>query len=378
MTCSVGTLAGGIAHDFNNILSVILGYSEMVKADVPKKSRLASDLDKVLEAGNRAKELVKQILNFSRQAQIDRIPVKIDSLVKEGLKLLRSSIPTTISIRSNIDPESGTILADPTQIHQILMNLCTNAFHAMEATGGTLSVSLKTTYIDAEKTNLSLQVNSGKYVELTVADTGVGIAPDVIDKIFDPYFTTKEIGKGTGLGLSIIHGIVKDFGGTITVESHLGRGSTFHVFFPVVKENIVLPETTRTEGLPKGNERILYIDDEELLAEMGKIMLERLGYHVTVRRSSLEALATFRNAPNDFDLVITDQTMPNMIGSDLARRMLQIRPDIPIILCTGYSNRINETEAKAIGIKEFAIKPLTIGKTSELIRKILNGSTSRR
>ncbi len=288
--------------------------------------------------------------------------------------MLRSSIPTTISITENIDPESGIIIADPTQIYQILINLCTNAYHAMEENGGVLSITLKTSLIGLNKQPNLLDVTPGKYIKLTVADTGVGIGLNVIEKIFDPYFTTKEIGKGTGMGLAIIHGIMKDYDGTITVESQLGKGTTFHLYFPVIEQE-ALVEINESEDLPRGKGHILFIDDEELLAEMGKDMLERLGYHVTVCRFSLEALAKFQNTPNEFDLVITDQTMPDMTGSDLARRMMQIRPDIPIILCTGYSNLIDEHSAKALGIKEFALKPLTKGVIAKLIRNVLDDET---
>jgi CheY-like chemotaxis protein/anti-sigma regulatory factor (Ser/Thr protein kinase) len=287
--------------------------------------------------------------------------------------MLRSSIPTTISITENIDPKSGAILADPIQVHQILINLCTNAYQAMESTGGELSVALKATLIGRQDKKMLLHLAPGEYSELTVSDTGEGLDPDVIDKIFEPYFTTKEIGKGTGMGLAITHGIVKELGGAITVDSQLGKGSTFHVYFPVIQENI-LSQIKETTVFPKGKERILFIDDEELLTEIGKAMLEKLGYHVTVSSSSLEALAAFQNTPNEFDIVITDQTMPNMTGSDLARRMMQIRSDIPIILCTGYSNLIDEAAAKSLGIKEFALKPLTQDVIAQLLRKVLDAS----
>lgn len=372
---AIGTLAGGIAHDFNNILGIILGYTDMAKEDAPPGTRFEKDLEKVLIAANRAKDLVKQILAFSRQTTVERIPIKIQPLIKEGLKMLRSSIPTTIRITEDFDPKSGAILADPTQVHQVLMNLCTNAYHAMEENGGVLSVTMKTTFIGSDEKELLFLISPGEYIELTVSDTGSGIGPDIIGKIFDPYFTTKETGKGTGLGLAIIHGIMSDYGGAITVESKLGKGSTFHVYFPVV-ENETLPEIKKTEDIPGGKERILFIDDDELLAEMGKEMLERLGYHVTVRRNGFEALEIFQNTPGEFDLVITDQTMPGITGSDLSRRMLQIRPDISIILCTGYSTLIDEFSAKALGIKEFVLKPLTKGVIAKLIRMVLDGDKS--
>lgn len=368
---AIGNLAGGIAHDFNNILGVIFGYTEMAKNNSPAGTRNHQQLDQVLIAAKRAKNLVKQILTFSRQAQVDRVPLKLQPLIKEGLKMLRSSLPTTISIMKDIDPNSGTVLADPTQVHQILMNLCTNAYHAMEKTGGTLSITLKTTHIRAEVEGLLIHVSPGEYNELTVSDTGCGIPPNVIGKIFDPYFTTKKTGKGTGMGLAIAHGIMSECGGAITVESELGKGTTFHVYFPVIHEKAV-QEKTEAENIPKGKERILFIDDEEILAQMGQDMLERLGYQVTVRNSSIEALQLFQNTPNDFDMVITDQTMPDMTGGELACRMLQIRPDIPIILCTGYSSLIDEDTAKSMGIKEFALKPLTEKMIATLIRKVFN------
>ena len=368
---AVGTLAGGIAHDFNNILSVILGYTELAKEDSPPGFALGKDLDQVLDAGNRAKDLVKQILAFSRQAKTERIPLQLQSLIKEAIKMLRASIPTTIDIQDNINSDCGVVLADPTHLHQIIMNLCTNANHAMEETGGVLKIELQNTLIEStnkQETNLV----SGQYVQLSISDTGPGIGPDIIDKIFDPYFTTKEVGKGTGMGLAIIHGIIVEYGGAITVESKLGKGTTFHLYFPVVEQEMLEPDSE--EDIPSGSGRILFIDDEEILAQMGKDMLERLGYHVTTRSSSLDALTTFQNAPDSFNVVITDQTMPGMTGSDLARRMLQIRPDIPIILCTGYSTLIDEHSAKVIGIRKFALKPLTKATIAKLLHELLGRS----
>lgn len=368
---AIGTLAGGIAHDFNNILAAILGYTELAYDDAPPGTAFQKDLEQVLIAATRAKDLVKQILAFSRQDQIERTTVQLQPLIKEGLRMLRSSIPTTISITSDIDPKCGAVLAAPTQIHQILMNLCTNAYHAMEKSGGELSVTLETKFIKPDDHEMLLHLDIGEYLELSVADSGTGISPEIIDKIFDPYFTTKEVGKGTGMGLAIIHGIMKDCDGMITVESHPGNGSNFHLYFPVV-ENGALPEIKKNQDICGGKERILFIDDEVLLAEMGKDMLERLGYHVTLRHSSIDALHTFQNCPNEFDMVITDQTMPEMTGSELAKRMLQIRPDISIVLCTGYSNLIDKNSAKALGIKDFALKPLTKGMIAKLIRKVLD------
>ncbi|PLX50675.1 MAG: hypothetical protein C0613_03335 [Desulfobulbaceae bacterium] len=367
---AVGTLAGGIAHDFNNILTVILGYSELARDDTPAGSDIARELDQVIEAGNRAKELVKQILAFSRQARVERIPLQLQSLIKEALKMLRSSIPTTIEITDEIDSRCGPVLVDPTQVHQVLMNLCTNAAHAMEKSGGVLRVALRSAVVDRENCPPTVDLEPGEYTVLAVSDTGTGIAPEVLPKIFNPYFTTKTVDKGTGMGLAITHGIVADYGGAISVDSQVGHGTTFQVYLPVARQE-QLPAAEDGGELPVGRERILFVDDEELLAEMGGEMLARLGYNVTTRRSSLAALATFQERPTDFDLVITDQTMPDMTGLDLARRLLRIRPDIPIILCTGYSNLVDEKKAKSCGVKEFALKPLTKSMVAKLVRKVL-------
>jgi len=370
---AIGTLAGGIAHDFNNILAAIIGYAEMAKDDSPPESTVAEDLEKVLEGGNRAKGLVKQILAFSRQDEMEKIPLHPERVMKEAIKMLRPSLPTTIEINQDIDTATGLILADPTQIHQILMNLCTNAFHAMEETGGKLDISLKEATLSTEDLVHELNVEAGTFVQLSISDSGPGIAPDIKKKIFEPYFTTKETGKGTGMGLAIIHGIVKKYGGFISLYSEPGEGTAFHVFLPVIEKEL-LTEIEDVEPLPVGRDRILFIDDEEILAEMGKSMLERLGYHVTVRNNSIEALELFQNQPDMFDLVITDQTMPGMTGADIARRMIQIRPDIPVILCTGYSTVISEENAKSMGIKEFALKPISKKNIAVLIRKVLGNS----
>ncbi len=369
---AIGTLAGGIAHDFNNILGAILGYAEMAREDSPVGSIQRKDIDQVVQASLRAKDLVKQILAFSRQGEIVLVPMQPAPIVREVSKMLRSSLPSTIAIRQKIDTEAGRILADPTQIHQIVMNLCTNAYHAMEETGGTLSISLQRKKLTDEDIVNEPLVQPGNFVRLSVGDTGSGIDAEIQDKIFDPYFTTKEIGKGTGMGLAIIHGIVKSYNGFVSFHSHPGEGTVFQVFLPVM-EDVNLGEETPEDHVQLGNERILLIDDEEILTEMGKNMLERLGYHVTARANSIEALTTFQNQPDQFDLVITDQTMPGMTGSDLARRMLRIRPDIPIILCTGYSNIISEEQVKSLGIKGFAMKPLARKNIGALIREVLAG-----
>ena len=369
---AIGTLAGGIAHDFNNILGAIIGYAELAEEDSPEGSMVKNDIEQVLKASQRAKDLVKQILAFSRQAQPELIPIQPSVIIKEAIKMLRSSLPTTIDIQHDIDPESGFVLADPTQIYQIAMNLCTNAFHAMEETGGTLTISLKRKPLSPSDFPDESQIKSGDFLHLSVKDTGTGIDPEIREKVFDPYFTTKEVGKGTGMGLAIIHGIVKSYGGFVIFDSQSREGTVFHVYLPVITDEAQLEKKT-LDLIPVGNEHILFVDDEEMLAEMGKHMFERLGYRVTMRTNSIEALVVFQNQPDAFDLVVTDQTMPGMTGIDLARRMMQIRPDMPIILCTGYSGQVSKEKAMSLGIKGFAMKPLARKDIAALIRKILDG-----
>ena len=335
------------------------------------------DLNQVIVAGDRAKDLVKQILAFSRQTEAQEIPLRPAALVKESIKMLRSSIPTTIDIQQDIDAGTDPILSDPTHIHQIIMNLCTNAYHAMEETGGILSVSLKKKVLTAQNLVDIPGVQPGHFVLLSIQDTGSEIASEIQEKIFEPYFTTKDVGKGTGMGLAIVHGIVKHSGGFITCRSEIGTGTVFEICFPSLSEQIV-NDTKELELIPAGTERILLVDDEEILAEIGQVILERLGYTVTVQLSSIQALATYTAQPEAFDLVITDQTMPGMTGLDMARRMLQIRPDMPIILCTGFSNQILEEKVKSYKIKGFAMKPLARKDIANLIRKVLDEENMRR
>lgn len=367
---ALGTLAGGIAHDFNNILGAIIGYAEMAKDACPPGSNIGDDLDKVLEAGGRAANLVKQILAFSRQANTEKIALEPRHVVKEAVKLLRPALPTTITIEQHFETSKKSIVIDPTQLHQIVMNLVTNAFHAMEQTGGVLNISLLDCELSEQDLKHQPEIAAGEFVVLSIADSGSGMIPEIREKIFEPYFTTKEINKGTGLGLAIVHGIVTSSGGFVTCESEAGKGTVFKVFLPAAEGSIVAP-VEQVDADLAGKERILLIDDEEILVEMGRTMLERLGYKVTVRTSSIDALVTFQNQPDKFDAVITDQTMPVMTGVDLARRVLQIRPDIPIILCTGYSSLVNEEQARACGIKEFAMKPITKKGLATLLRKVL-------
>lgn len=370
---AIGTLAGGIAHDFNNILGAIIGYTEIARHDAPPDSPIANRLEKVLGAGQRAATLVKQILAFSRQANIERIPLIPSHIVKEAIKLLRPSMPSTIEIKQQIDTSTRPILADPTQVHQIIMNLCTNAYHAMEQTGGVLHITIEDCELSLGDLQKHPEVQPGGFVMLSIGDTGAGIDPVIRSKIFDPYFTTKEVGKGTGMGLSIVHGIVASYGGFVTCESEIGKGTVFNIFFPAIEVPVV-SEVKPMAVTPSGTERILFIDDEEMLAELGKEMLEQLGYDVTISTCSLGAWSTFQSQPNHFDVVVTDQTMPGMTGMELSRRMLQIRPDIPIIICTGHSTLINKKQVLAEGVKGFTMKPLDKEGLATLLRKVLDES----
>ncbi|MBT8372281.1 MAG: response regulator, partial [Deltaproteobacteria bacterium] len=369
---AIGTLAGGIAHDFNNILAAAIGYTEMALNDNANNSALKSNLQEVLKAGHRAKNLVRQILAFSRQADQEVKPLQVKIIVKEALKLLRASLPTTIEIRPNINSDAA-VLADPTQIHQVLMNLCTNAQHAMREKGGFLQVSLTSAEIESGIPEQRLGVTAGKYLCLKIRDTGHGMSSAVIDRIFDPFFTTKARDEGTGMGLAVVHGIVNSYKGAVTVESEVGKGSTFKIYLPVIEKEITAPVKTRTHNC-NGSENILFVDDETALLDIGQQMLNRLGYHVITKTSSVEALELFQAKPDKFDLVITDMTMPNMTGDKLAQKMLAIRPDIPVILCTGYSHQITEEKAKRIGIKKFIFKPVAIEELARTIRNVMDNA----
>lgn len=373
---AIGTLAGGIAHDFNNILTAIMGYTDLAQRKVAPDESIGRDLVRVQEASIRAKDLVKQILVFSRQGELERKPVQLSPVIEDVLKLLRSSLPTTIEIRHlrTSSSKGCTVLANQTQLHQVLMNLGTNAAHAMRAHGGVLSVSLSDITAEAALIALYPDLSPGPYVHLRVSDTGHGMEASVKERIFDPYFTTKSMGEGTGIGLAVVQGIVKSHGGAISVYSEPGQGTTFHVFLPTIVDELV-NDTHADEPCYGGTERILFVDDERALAELGQELLGCLGYDVSVTSSSVEALEIFRSTPRAFDLIITDLTMPVMTGKDLAREMLAVRVDIPIILCTGFSDIINEQQAKEMGIKSFVMKPYSIDTLDQIIRKILPAST---
>lgn len=367
---AIGTLAGGIAHDFNNMLAAILGYTELATYEVPDGTPAWHHLQEVLTAGRRAKELVQQILTFSRQHEQERKPVHLPLLIKEALQLLRASLPSTIDIRQSLDPAAATILADPTQIHQVLMNLCTNAEHAMRSQGGVLTISLTPIRVDTSLAATHPDLQPGPYVCLTIQDTGHGMSPEVIARIFEPFYTTKRVGEGTGMGLAMVHGIISRHGGAITVESQIGQGTAFHIYLPQI--DTLFPAPSRTEDiLPQGEGCILFVDDEAPLARLGQETLERLGYTTVVRTSSIEALAAFRAAPYQFDLVITDHTMPNMTGEALSCELRRIRPDIPIILCTGFSHTMTSEKAQTLGIDAFLMKPLVMRDLAIAIRRVL-------
>jgi PAS domain S-box-containing protein len=375
---AIGTLAGGIAHDFNNILSPIIGYTELSLNSVPENSRLSHDLKQVLLSASRAKDLVRQILTFSRKTNQEQKPVQVSLLIKEALKLLRSSLPSTIEIRQAVDVDTidSTTLADPTKIHQVLMNLCTNAAHAMRAQGGTLTVTLKNVEVGKGAARGTPHVEPGPYLRLSVADTGCGMEEAVKQRIFDPYFTTKGPDEGTGLGLAVVYGIVKDLSGAIAISSKPTEGTTFDVYFPRVKK-IQAPASERSKPLPTGHGRVLVVDDEKSIVDMVKEMLETLGYEAVPRYSGADALEAFRGRPESYDLVITDMTMPHMTGIGLAKEILTIRRQIPIILCTGFSDTVNENKIKLLGIKQLLMKPVSMRDLAVAVNKLLDRDRKR-
>ncbi len=370
---AIGTLAGGIAHDFNNILGAIIGYSELIEFDMPgDNSRNQRYLEGVQTAADRAKNLVQQILTFSHQAKEERRPVLFEPILKESIKFLRASIPSTIEIRQQLESRDSVVLADPTQLHQVLMNLCTNAAHAMGNGGGELEVTLSDVDIESGSDDPVLEEHPGPYVRLTVSDTGKGIQPEHVARIFDPFFTTKQPGEGTGMGLSVVHGIVRNHGGTIRVKSKLGKGTKFEVLLPRNELEAIETESLDSASITHGSETILVVDDEEAIVDILEQTLGYLGYKVVAESSSLNALETFRSKPADFDLVITDMTMPGMTGVNLARKIMDIRPDIPILLCSGFCDEITTEEVKAVGIRELLLKPLETANLAEKVRKVLN------
>ncbi len=368
---AIGTLAGGIAHDFNNILSIILGNTELAKAVVPEWNEARENLEKILTASNRAKELINQLLSFTRQTEYERKPLELKSIITESLKLLRASLPSNIVMRQDVPQASLTVRGDSTQIHQIMMNLCTNAAHAMEENGGVLEVKLETaTVVSGTVGNTDLE--PGPYVVIRVADTGHGIDPAIRDRIFDPYFTTKEPGKGTGMGLAVVHGIVKNHGGAIEIFSRPNVKTEFQVYLPIVRAEETQPESVVTTAMPTGGERILLVDDEAMIVDIVTQMLVKLGYEVEASTDSRNALDMFRQDPERYDVVLTDMTMPHLTGKQLAEQLQDIKPGIPIILCSGFNENMDRADALELGIAEFAMKPLGIHQLAQIIRKAID------
>ena len=369
---AIGTLAGGIAHDFNNILAAVIGYTELLQMSLQKESAELEYANQIERAGNRAKELVKQILTFSRQTEHERKPVGIGIIVKEVVKLMRSSLPVTIDIKQSING-SSLVMGNPTQIHQILMNLCTNAGHAMRENGGVLTIELESMELKEELISQRVRLTPGIYVRLTVSDTGHGMSARVLDRVFDPFFTTKSRGEGTGMGLAVVHGIVESYQGAVYAYSEVGQGTTFRVYLPAI-ERRAEPELRVDDEIPKGDEHILFVDDETMLIQMGTIQLEALGYRVSSRSSSREALDLFERDPDAFDLAITDMTMPDLTGDRLARRIKRIRQDIPIILCTGFSAKLSAQPGPPPDVDALLMKPVVLRDMAHKIREALDGS----
>ena len=370
---AVGTLTGGIAHDFNNILGIIVGNTELALNDVPEWNPAHYNLKEIKTAGLRASGIVKQLLNFSRKTEQELKPIGLTTVIKDALNLLRSTIPTTIEIRKNMPATDETILADPIQIHQVMMNLCINASQEMVQTGGILEISVDSVTLDEDDANKYPDLTQGHYVKVTVSDTGPGIDLEIIDRIFDPYFTTKEVGKGSGMGLAVVHGIIKNHSGSIIVDSQAGKGTTFTILFPVATEKPEI-EFETINKLPFGTESILLVDDEKAIANTTGQMLERLGYTVQTKTDPVEALELFKAKPDRFDLVITDMTMPNMTGVNLSEKLKAVRFDIPVIICTGYSSLIDEEKAEELGITAYVMKPIVMSDIAQIVRKVLNSN----
>jgi len=369
---ALGTLAGGVAHDFNNILTAVFGYANLIKGNLSPESKSYDDASEIIIAAHRAKDLVNQILTFCRRKESELKPIRIDTIIREALKLLRSTIPTTVEIKTDIERVKERVLADTTQIHQIIMNLCTNASHAMENSGGVLEVSLRPQQVDPSIRADRRKKRERRYLELKVKDSGCGIPDDIINNIFDPYYTTKNLGAGTGLGLSVVQGIIKTCDGEIFVKSKPGTGTTFTLLFPAAETIQELDAENELRSIVGGNESILLVDDEPNILKVGERILKQLGYHVTAVSDGQEAYDFIRQDPEKFHLLITDTTMPKMDGVTLAREVLKIEPDFPIIICTGYSHLVTKEKCKEMGIKALIYKPLSLPATASEIRKILD------
>jgi len=373
---AIGTLAGGIAHDFNNILGVIMGYTELYLEQVRDRPWVHHGMEEVLKAAHRAKDLVQQILTFSRQTAPEKRPTTLVPIVKEVAKFIRASLPATIEIKVDLQASSDVIMADATQMHQVLMNLCTNAGQAMMESGGLLEIAMAEVFLSDEDRGCFPSLERGHYVKISVRDTGHGIKPENMEKIFEPYFTTKKKGEGTGLGLAVVHGIVRDHGGEVSAESVIGRGSVFSVYLPLLERPAVMNGESSPASLPGGKERILFIDDEEMLVNLGKMFLERLGYLVTVATDPVGAIEVFRSDRNGFDLVITDKTMPRLTGYDVVREIRAIRADVPVILCSGFQDKEDLERQSRLGIDCFIAKPIALPQLAAAVRRIFDKETA--
>ncbi len=367
---AIGTLAGGIAHDFNNILSAIMGYTDLTLKNTDNATKVKKYAKNVMKASVRAKDMVKQILAFSRKNKFSLTEVYISGIIDETIRFLKSSLPATIEIKSSIETDLKPVFANATQINQILMNLCTNSAHAMRSKGGLLSISLNNIIVSNDNNIMGLK--SGEYQLLKVEDCGIGIRTEVLNKVFDPYFTTKNVGEGTGMGLAVVYGIVKNYGGIINIKSVLGKGTIVEVYFPILKEikktNEIIVEKQVFES---GNGRILFVDDEPFIAEMSNDLLKDSGYNVKTVTNSIDALKIFKSEPDKYDLLITDMTMPNMTGLDLSEEMHRLRPNLPIIICTGFSEDINENNYKSMGVNALLMKPVESKKLLDTIKGVL-------
>jgi PAS domain S-box-containing protein len=367
---AIGTLAGGIAHDFNNILGAILGYSELAMAQAKREPKLISYLEEVLTAGNRAKELVKQILAFSRRSDHEREAVDLNGMVQEALGMVRATLPTTIEIRSTLAKDPAVVFADPTQIHQVVMNLSANAEHAMRERGGVLTLTVTSLEVTENLSQEFSELKPGNYITLTIQDSGQGMSGQVLERIFEPFFTTKSSGEGTGLGLAVVHGIIVGHGGHIAASSAVGEGTTFSIVLP--RLDVVLPaQLVSATEWPQGRGKVLFVDDEDVLARWGEQILSHLGYTVVTKTNPHDAVEFFHKQPDQFDVVVTDQSMPTMSGEALARKLRSIREDIPIVLCTGFSHTMSAEKANQIGLKGFLMKPVNGAVLAKTLQKVL-------
>ena len=368
---TIGTLAGGIAHDFNNILTPILGYTDMALEELPSESNLRFDMEQINKAALRGKDLVQQILTFSREVDFEKKPIQLQPIVSEVLNLLKASFTQGIEIKQHLNPKVGTVLADPTHIHQIIMNLCTNANHAMMKTGGTLEVRLDAVNVDQKSAEKIPHLKKGEYIRLIISDTGYGMDLKTKERIFEPFFTRKEVGSGSGLGLSVVHGIINNYGGAITVDSIVGKGTTFTIYLPKHGVSTISPDKLDRK-LIRGDEHILFVDDEPEITFMGKKMLENLGYKVTIKSDSQSALEEFMDDPEQYDLLVTDQNMPQIKGTEMAFRMKKIQPGLKVIIITGYADNLSEEDMVKSGISEVILKPMVLDDFSKVIRRVLN------